>query len=372
MTDSRHNLPSASQIPRLALCPGSWHLSQLVPATSTVYSESGDRVHAAWSGEREDLTESERETLEGMIKQERAFVKQYFGDAMICHVGREQRLWYVRGNGQKVFSGRLDVFYRFNDLTWSSAVIDGKSLWGDTPPPAVNLQLRAQAVLMWHVYHSRRVMVGICQPNKSGFISPAEYNEEYLRASEKEILHIIERAMAPDAPVIPSPDACKHCPAKLICRVAHHDGVGKLEATALANSLISSNIADCTDERLDRLGQAWEIAQIIGKEIDAEIRRRYESDPSRMPNYTLEPSGHQSEIARPGNVFPKFSHLLTAEEFSNSCKVIKGDLENAVKKKTGLPTKEAKKTVETLLEGSITRTPKKPSLQRKPYHELTK
>ena len=176
---------------------------------------------------------------------------------------------------------------------------------------------------------------------------------------------------------IPGPEQCKFCRAKLICKAAYRETIQELAMHRLSTPArtgefvdIHQEIQTIDDGRLDQMGNAWEVAQLIGKAIDAEIKRRKEADPDSMPNYVWRDNGRMPEMPPPHLAWPHFGHLLTGEEFSNACRVSKTAITEAVHKRTGMTVKDSKKTVEKLLDKLITWKAKARSLVRQPYYEI--
>ena len=381
--DERENLPSISQFEAMALCPARWQLGQQVPEPpESADAQYGNQVHAAMeTGETDDLTEEQRKTAHEMAVQEQLLVREIFG-GIAPKQHREKRFWYKRNPGaalsrlqEKLFSGKLD--YSAFDYSHErvSLYIDYKAMWGDVTPPAHNLQLRGGAVLMKQNFRSHRAFVAICQPAKHKIAVAAEYGPEELEQAEQEIVAIVERSLnGTDYLAIPGPEQCRYCRAKLICKVAYRESVDNLATThdlvENAPNTLLELIQAMPDASLDLMGARWEVAQILGKAIETEIRRRKEADPDSMQNYQFVPSGYTSEIANPMKTWPRFKHLLTAQDFAAACKVSKGELEKMVHVTTGQSMADAKRTVAKLLGDLLVKKPKKPSLERKPYYEI--
>ena len=377
--DERENLPSISQFEAMSLCPARWQMCQQVPEPPpSPDAQYGTQVaRARETGDVEDLSDEQRELVEEMKEQEAALLKEIFGKGMMAASYREKRFWYLspRMTGatmpglRKLFSGKLDFSAWAHSQERVAVYFDDKALWGETTPPAHNMQLRGGAVLLKQSFGSRRVFVAILQPTKRKFAIAAEYGPEELEQAEQECVKLVERATGlhhSGAPT-PGPEQCRYCRAKLICKVAHRE---VLRLDHMSETVFGPTIQDLTDLTLDRLGKAWETAQIIGKAIDAEIKRRKEADPDSMPNYLWRDNGRMPEMPPPHLAWPHFGHLLTSEEFSNACRLSKTAITEAVHKKTGMTVKDSKKTVEKLLDKLITWKAKARSLVRRPYYEI--
>ena len=119
-------------------------------------------------------------------------------------------------------------------------------------------------------------------------------------------MKLVENAINPSQPPpIPGPEQCKFCRAKLICKAAYRETIQELAMHRLSTPArtgefvdIHQEIQTIDDGRLDQMGNAWEVAQLIGKAIDAEIKRRKEADPDSMPNYAWRDNGRMPRCRR--------------------------------------------------------------------------
>src|SRR5208283_459427 len=118
------------------------------------------------------------------------------------------------------FSGKLDYASWEHGPERVSLYVDYKGLWGDTTPPARNLQLRGGAVLMKQNFGSTRAFVAICQPTKRKLAIASEYGPEELEQAEQECVHLAQIVHVPNQEANPGPEQCRYCRAKLICKVA--------------------------------------------------------------------------------------------------------------------------------------------------------
>ena len=127
MSDERSGLPSASAASRYAACLGSWQLeTQVAEVESSGDAATGNRIHSALALEPvSNLTTDEAYIIERCQQQELELVKQVFANSTEePQAFREKRLWSLKFDGSKLWSGKPDVVY----VSGASAlIIDYKS-----------------------------------------------------------------------------------------------------------------------------------------------------------------------------------------------------------------------------------------------------
>mgnify|MGYP000871628137 CR=1 FL=1 len=365
MSDERRNRPSASGMERLALCPGSWNLeSTLPPEPESEDAASGTRIHAALAGENVTLSHEERDTLETLDRLEMDAVRTVFGflkDAAL----REHRQWFFL-KGVPAFSGKPDVVYCVGT---DILILDAKTGRNDTPIAANNIQLRALAVL-WddrNLYQVSSITVGILAPWQENRLTLARYDRDNLDAAREEILGVLKRAEDPNAPRVPSIEACRYCRARGVCPEARAVALALPVAEtpelptptrtpeAFAAALTGDELSAClTRGRLfDRIHEA----------IRDEAKRRMTAGET-IPGWTLKPGTKRTTITDPQAVFQRFAALGgTAEQFMRVVKVTNGKLESAVRDVTGAKGVSLKQTMAALVEGASEEKETNPSLE---------
>lgn len=331
MTDERQNLPSASGLERIALCPGSWAAEQTSPApdTSSPEADSGTAIHAALAGEKpaRPLTEEEERIATACHRLATETAAATYGalehaDTLIL----EQRLW-LRQEGQPVLSGKPDLVAIYG---MRALIIDYKTGRGEVTDAARNLQLRALVALVASNYHVREATVVIVQPFSTAGTSSARYNDDDIAAAREHVLEVLAGAAAPDAQRIPSTDACRYCRAKAICPEARTE--------ALAVPVTLAVIKDPTEAALglsdDALGQFLERAALAEKVIEAcrdEAKRRLEAG-QELPGWKLKPGTERETITNPQTVYDRFTDIGgNGEQFLECVTVGKTKLKDMVR-----------------------------------------
>ena len=222
--DERLGLPSASSWHRYELCAGSWQLEQEARRLGqaaherSVDASRGERIHA-WlavipdeDGNEIKLTESEQTTADFLRERAEEQVKRIFGDCPTNGMS-EERLW-LSYQGKKALSGRFDrVVYTEK----TALVIDYKSGFSEPDPAEQNAQLKVLAVLVGlHLPAVEEVIVQIISGPFG--ITEARYDVAALGKAYHEIIVTLRALRDPAAPLNPSPEACRYCPAINICQ----------------------------------------------------------------------------------------------------------------------------------------------------------
>lgn len=355
MTDERFGWPSASAMNRLALCPGSWNLSRHAPPQPTSsYAESGNRIHAALEqlGSGQDsafleLPDEEFKTAELCLELERKLVAETIGQA--SETVRETRM---KSQALRV-SGKADAVHVNGD---AALILDYKTGRGDVEDANKNLQFRTLAALRFLNFGTSQIYVAIIQPWVSPQVTVAKYDWRDLDRAVDEVDAILKAARAEDAPRIPSKEACKYCPAKVICK----------EAVTMAVESLHNPSREINTLTGSELGQYLKRIPLIETVIDAlkeEAKRRLENG-EQVDGWQLKDGAEQEEITDPQGVFGEFVKAGgTAEQFLKAVKVAKGKLKEQVKAVTGKTGRELEAQLARILGGFTTKKQKAKTLE---------
>ena len=213
--DERGGKPSASGISRIALCPGSYQMeSQAPPQPSSPIAERGTRIHAFMEGDDVVLSNEEQAVADEL--------KEF--DSLILHdcdeLIREVRMWYVWEDGEKLFSGKLDVG-GVDKVTGESVVVNYKTGMGQEVAKE-NWQAMAEGVL-FHDHYNPGKPVRYCfvQPESPyGKMVCHVFSLSELTAARKKLLRVISLSNSKNAKLYPSEKACKWCNAVSFCGAA--------------------------------------------------------------------------------------------------------------------------------------------------------
>jgi CRISPR/Cas system-associated exonuclease Cas4 (RecB family) len=339
---------------RYMLCPGSWAAEQGQPEQPSSDADSGNRIHAALSGETVNppLTEDEERTFETCKAQAEAQILITIGDnPVIC---REEREWHI----SEQWSGKPDVVALSAD-GMRALVIDYKTGRGEVTDATGNMQLRALAVLVSDNYWADEVTVAIVQP-LAGPVSTCTYTSADIDRARSEITSIIDAIHKPEAPRIPSAKACRYCRAKGVCPEAQ-----KLATDApLMVSRNGRELSISPERMAEFLAQIPAIEAVV-EAVQAKAKRMLEADPASVPGWTLKPGSVRESITDPAQVFGRFVALGgTQEQFMPAVTVAKAKLRDAVKAVTSEKGKALDARMDSILAGLTEDKQAAPSLVR--------
>lgn len=322
----RLDLPSASDAHARRRCLGRTqlirHLKQTGKLTPEVleqgrsadgrYASFGLRIHAAWAGQKIELSGFESETLEKLIRLEAMLVADWAGHAQVALFKREERIWLHQGI-TPLHSGRYDVAYVSLPNFERMLIIDGKTLFDPVAPADTNDQLRELVALGRYNYPAvKEFSVAIIQPNVDRPVSLASYD-----ALEAELALRLLRWHLNDINGIDLPriygEWCKFCPAMQFCPEAKaaiepvlachfdRDLEGKLTLT------IGEEGADFV-RRLIR-------AKSICESMLAAYKEYLSQNPDDIPGFRLKAGRQRREIKDSQAAFNALAEFINSEEF---------------------------------------------------------
>jgi hypothetical protein len=362
MSDERNNKPSASSMERYQLCPGSWAAEQGIPDQTSDDATTGNRIHAWLAGETMTvpLTSDEVDLALKCREQEETILNTVlpYRDEIV----REHRYWMGQDVTGQEWSGKPDVV-AIDSLSGDGVVIDYKTGRGEVTSAEGNLQLRALAVLVGIHHGLTKVTVAIVQP-LAGAPTLCEYSFEDLIVARAEVGRIVDRINSPNAPRIPSPDACKYCKAKPYCVEAREQSVA-LPVTAIpAGTTPDAIAATLTSQTLAEFLERAEFAVRVIDACKAEAKRRLEHG-DQVPGWTLKPGSERETITDATTVYNRTAALgVNAEAFMSCVSIAKGKLKDAVKAATSEKGKALDARLESILAGCTETKATAPSLVR--------
>lgn len=359
MSDERFGWPSASAMNRLALCPGSWSLSRHAPRQPTsADAESGNRIHKALeTGNPEHCkADDEFEAFKICLRLEEKLIADTIGSA--SETVRETRM---KSQALRV-SGKADAIHVNGD---TALVLDYKTGRGDVEDANKNLQLRTLAALRFMNFGTSQIYVAIVQPWVSPQVSVAKYDWRDLNRAVDEVDAILKAARAEDAPRIPSEEACKYCPSKVICKEASQVllEIAEPSENSPTEFIDCVHVAALTSQNLGLLLKRAKLAESIIEAARDEAKRRLENG-EQVDGWQLKDGAEQEEITDPQGVFGEFVKAGgTAEQFLKAVKVTKGELKEQVKAATGKTGRELESQLARILGGFTTKKQKAKTLE---------
>lgn len=204
-------ITSASNLHRRKSCPGSARLEALcAPEPDNDDSKEGTLLHTVLGNPsvEVELTNDQKYCVQFCQETRNDLIAKIFGNntPKILH---EVELFF---NGQ-VF-GHADFVAIWKD---QAIVLDWKMGRIPVDSAEANLQTRAYAVMISDHFGVENVIAGIVQPRLAGDerVSVSQYGLADIEKSRVQIESILKACEAPDAPLVPSRDACRYCLAKI-------------------------------------------------------------------------------------------------------------------------------------------------------------
>lgn len=318
--DVRKGMPSASGIKRLFLCPGSWQAEQKCPESlESEASQLGTYLHKCMELGTEPESPEDQEAIAWCREQ----VAKLEGDILHGTVIRmcEQRMF----DKHDTFSGQPDYVGIAGD---TALVIDYK--FGRVPVDKAqsNLQLASLAVLVRDNYKVDNVYVAILQPyapNRAPLV--CTYAASAVESARQFINACIIKAQSPTAPLKPSEEACRYCKALASCPAAR--------ALVTRNTILDLDVAweSWTPERRRDTYEAAQVAKKFIQRVEEHMRADLEAG-VEIPGLELAPGRKTTTITDAGAVFAllngTYPTTITAEAFTDCCKVSNADLQKLV------------------------------------------
>lgn len=257
---SAHARLSPSAASRWMTCPGSVALTEHLPDQTSIYAHIGTLIHAVC----ELALIKEVDVAELPLDGE-------FADLTNEHLTLAQEyVDYVRSlSGER----KVEVRMRFNDDLWGTSdavVFDGTTLHvadlktgSGVPVEAVeNDQLRIYALMAFEEFEFiegpfEQVVCHIVQPALRNYSTWTISAADLRQWRDEVLLPAIDKALSPDAPIVPSDKACRWCKARFTCRERAKVNLSVAQAEfggtpPSANELSLYEIADLLP-RLDEL-----------------------------------------------------------------------------------------------------------------------
>ena len=381
MNDERQGLPSGSDWRGFELCSGKFQLEQeaeRLGQSAHVYSpdaDSGTRIHAWLNREKPELTDSEATTAANLKERGDWQVELIFQGQQYTQF-REKRLWLTL-DGKPALSARFDVVSFTPELALAQ---DYKTGFNEPDPAEENAQLKVTAVLI--ALNLPTVKEVIVQIVSGPFgITEARYDVPKLMAAYDDIVATLRKINAPDAPLNPSPEACKFCGAKLICQAVKDQIVRpltRLQISALPED--PSRAAKLLDEveffeeklnnlpengvRAAKLLDAVEIMADLLKEIKKFYAAKFKDPTYTIPGYAMVPGNTIREVTDWDAARARLAEYLDVQELKSAADYRLGELEKALGKTLKLKPPQAKERMNQILDGLIEQKQNSPSLKR--------
>jgi hypothetical protein len=357
LIDERLGLPTASPWRRYELCAGSWQLEQEARKLGQLAhqggsdAQSGHEIHGWLDGKDVKLDDRKLQTAEFLLERANDQQIRIFGDQESEQL-REKRLWLYL-NGQKAASGRFD---RTIYTPTIALVQDYKTGWDEPDPAEQNAQLKVLAVLVaLHLPSMLREVIVQIISGPYG-VTEARYDLPALAKAYNEILGTLRAIQDPLAPLSPSPEACRFCPAINICQAVKNliVPVAKTQISALPDGARGAKLLDEVELLQEHLDA-----------IKAYYEGRHNADPSyQLPGYGMVPGAEERKVIDWDRAKLRLAEYLPSSQIEDAASYGIGKIESALAKELKLTQKQAKEKFNTILNGLIELKAKKASLKR--------
>ena len=363
MTDERKGLPSASSWRRLELCAGSWQLGEQAKAIGQEAHKSsraaarGSLIHAWLAGIPDEdgkeikLMEPEQRTADFLQARAQEQVERIFNGAQVDTL-IEKRLWLIV-DGRPALSGQFDKVIYSGD---TACIQDFKTGFSEPDPAEQNAQLKVLSVLVALALPNVTTIYAQLISGPHG-VTEARYSIAELAHAYNEILDTLRSIHAEDAPFNPSPEACRYCPAALICQA--------VKDTIMPVARTQYSALPIEPERAAKLLDEVAVIKSHLVEIEKFYFQRLEGDPSfSIPGYALVPGITRREVTNWHAARKRLEEFIDAADLAASETYSITDIEKALARKFKIKAKEAKVKLNEILSGLIEEKQNQPSLRR--------
>lgn len=384
---SESNYPEhgGSSVLRWKLCPGSRVLEEQCPELIKSHSvdDEGTLLHNMEADEnldRSELTEDQmmllednRRLIDGIIEAIKA--TEGLSEGSKCLDIREKTFWVYSDYKSK--SGRLFPCHPDRILYWPAeqvlVVLDYKFGYIPVTPANANYQLRAYILALAAEYPFKKAYGAITQPRLHDEKLSSHYTvygKRDLSWVSEEIIGIFNDTHEPNAPRVPSPQACQYC-----------RGLGgscpeSLKMTIEAPRDLMQLVAERRNDPA-RVAQAFEAMapniQVAKMFVDASwkmFREALKMYPDHFTEWKLQSTGDMPRIVDTIEAFNRLQGLGVGDkEYMEACKLSIGKVEDLVYRKTKAVTKaytkdRAKNDVRTALGEVLQLEPKEKRVVR--------
>lgn len=330
--DERGGLPSASNLHRRYLCPGSEALEAQAPeSTPDDVAQEGQDIHQALEDpefvELDEHAASVAEHLKLMEKEAIADWMKHIGIAGHTEPIRELRLW-ITEKGKRIASAKPDLFVI--SRPHESFVCDFKSGYLPVTEARRSIQARIQAVALNDEYGPfKRIRAVMAAYRFRGNLTVCDYGPDDLKRAKEELRFNLWRSSLPDAPRIPGIDQCRYCRGKSFCREAAAYSLLPVPVARDEKDVVAA-VAQLSPADLAFLHGKKSLAEKVFEAVDIRLR----SLPREVLNEVgldLGTPGSSREVTDIQKCWSLlFQQGMTEDEFRSACKVAIGKLETAM------------------------------------------
>lgn len=342
---------SASMMPRLMRCPGSYRLTKGLPNKKTKESVSGDKIHLFLAHEfsYDDLSKSEQKTADIILYQEGQLVDKYSFES--AEQIREKRLWTPDGE----VSGRLDANYLQKTR---SLIIDYKTGYLTVSDIKQNEQILCECLLVAVNYNVSEVTGCLIHPlDPQEGLQEATFSESELVKFQSAMYGTIEIAKEPDAPLIPGEVQCKYCAARDICPAV-------ISQTVVVTSTFGVPVSTLTPDQRGDLASKLERAEKLIKSYKEQIKECLKDDPAAVSGWRLGSTGSSMKVVDEDAIREALASGLSGSNLARCFKFNKTEAIEATAEAFSLSEAKAKEQVDKLIRPYVRFEKKEKKLER--------
>jgi len=355
---------TASQLPRIAVCPGSWRLCKKVEnwpkPEEPEETKRGKRIHALLEGKEVKASLEEQAEAENAWRSVSVLTTRLWGKPVAdLDYRREVMLAFDAGNVG--VTGRFDLLVFNGDEVLLVDFKSGKPVEEEKE----NAQILAGVAGLIRLYPQiKQIYASIIYTWKK---YPAEgpdyvfFGPEEIQEAVRFIAHILKQASAKDAPLVPSKH-CAYCPANVYCE-ATQKAIAKFGGEVKPD--VKEYVRALPPDRLSELLLAWEEwVKKVGNALVEEAKRRLREDPESVPGWKLTKPTTVRKISVPILLYKRLRDLgIPTQEIFAHVSYPLWAVRHLIEKKFG-PGEEAKKKLEEVLSGIIEEQPRAQVLRR--------
>lgn len=365
------NVPSASKIHRVSMCPASHKMEQHAKDYSDKKdADKGNQVHNILAGEvDEDESPFDAiQTAEMCEEQAERLLAEWQGEDE-SPLGLKELRYALTDHGhvvtarpdllaEVVFTGQFDRLYIQGK---AGLLIDYKALHGKHPSAIENPQLMTLAVLVAKKHKLASVRVALVQPWK-GKPTTADLSTAGLALAESWLNVTLEAEMNATLEDRNAGDWCNHCAARFGCQTFRD---AQLQAIEIIDPMTIAGMDDKTQmaamwARANELTPEQHIAAYNGL---AMVKRyahaigesfKVRAEAGEIPGYTTREKKGKRSISDVGKVFAACaSHGVTADAFTAECSIGLGSVKELLKNATHAKGKALDKLSDEVLTGCV-------------------
>ena len=351
--EERLFLPSASKWRRLELCQGSHALEAeaqrlgQVAHRDSADAKAGTDIHAAidllQQGKElpKDLPEKDLQNAKLLSERSLEQIERIFSPRQ-PEVLRERRLW-MHLDGKPVLSGRFDLV-AYNQAQTLALVQDFKTGFSEPVAAEDNSQMMILALLVGLNMPTLEEVVVQLVSGPYG-VTEARYTMNQLGMVYDSVVKLLRVIHSPEAPLHPSPEACKYCSALLICPAFKKQILEPIQKQQLVE--LPSD-PETVSELLDRADATVRYV----KEFKAYYAKKLAKDPNyKIPGWGLVPGNVLREVTDWDAARSRLSEYIPIEQLKSAADYRLGELESALGKVLNLKGEALRDRMNEILKG---------------------